>query len=133
LPTFLLKIFPNFSEKGSGLLCELNKDVSAMAVGVDEVIFHEHLKESAGSKSGDDGIEWMPIALEVCYRHSFNKAFNENGISGFFLESLGEVDIMIVDEMSVEGGKIVFLYVEIYLVDEGLLERVFSYWNFIRF
>ena len=102
-----------------------------MTVSVNEVVLHEHLEESAGSKSGNHRIELMSIALEIGDRHSFDKTFNEDGITGLLFESLGEVDLLVFHEMFVEGGKIVFLNVEIYLVNESLLKGVLSYWNLI--
>jgi hypothetical protein len=104
-----------------------------VAIGVDEVILHEHFEESCGPKPSNDRIERMYIFLEVSYWNSIDETFNQNRISCLILESLRKHHTFITSKMSIKGIQIFLLDVEINLVDERLLQGFFSNGNFIGF
>ena len=63
----------------------------------------------------------MLVVLEVSHRHSLHEALDEDRVAGLLLERIGEVDLLIADEVPVENGQILLLDVEVNLVNQCLL------------
>ncbi len=73
----------------------------------------------------------MPVLLKVSHWHALDEAFDEDGVSSFLLECIGEVDLIVAYEVFVEDSQVFLLDVEVDLVDQCLLEGVFSHWDFV--
>lgn len=73
----------------------------------------------------------MPVAFEMSNWHPFHETFDEDRVPSFFFKGLGESDTLVTIEVVVEYFKVVFLDVEIYLIDEGLFKRFFTDWYFV--
>lgn len=86
-----------------------------------EVILHQHLEESGSTETGNHCIQRMHVLLEVSHWHSFDKTLHEDRVSGLLLKGYGKVNVFVVDEMLVEGDKVVLLNIEVYLIDQCLL------------
>lgn len=114
---FLDHIVPNLAKETRGLLGDFDQNIAAVAIGMDEVILHQHLKESRSAETSNDRIEGMRIFLEICHWHSLHETLHKYRVSGLLLKGDREVHIFIVDEMLVEGNQVVLLNVEVYLID----------------
>lgn len=89
---------------------------------MNEVVLHQHLEKGSCAEPSNHRIERMHILLEISHRHSFHKTFHKNRVSSLLLKSHREIHIFIVDEMLVEGNKVILLYIEVYLIDQCLLK-----------
>lgn len=129
----LIYIVPDLAEETGGLLGDFDQDISTVAISMDKVVLHQHLKESSCAETSYHRIERMYVLLEVSHWHSFHKTFHKNRVSGLLLEGYREIHVFIIDEMFVERDKVVFLNIEVYLINQCLLKRFFSNRNLIRF
>lgn len=133
LPEFFADVLLDLAEEAEGLLRDFHQDVASMTVSMNKVILHEHLEESGGAQPSNHCVQWMSILLEVSDGHSLDEGLDEDRISGHFLESLGKTDLLVAYKVLVENVKVILLNVEVDLVDESLLQRVLTYWNFVSF
>lgn len=103
------------------MLGDLDQDVTAVAISMDEVVLHQHLEESSGAETSNHRIQRMHVLLEISHWHSLHKTLHQDGVSGLLLKGYWEIHVLIGDKMLVEGDKVVFLNIEVYLIDQRLL------------
>jgi hypothetical protein len=58
------------------LLFDLDEDVAAVAVGVDEVVLHEHFEEGLRAQPGNHLVEGMLVELVVGDWVALHEGFN---------------------------------------------------------
>lgn len=93
---------------------------------MNEIIFHQHLKESFGSNSGDNFIQGMGIIFKVCNWDSFHKSLNQNRVFSGRLKGHGESHMFVSVEHAIELFQVVLLNVEINLVNQGFFHWVLT-------
>lgn len=103
-----------------------------MAISVDEVILHQHLKESSGSKAGDNFIEWVPNFFIVSHGYSLDEGLDQHSVLGVLLEGKREVNIMAFLKHPIESVEILHLESEIDLLSQSSLKRRLAYGDLHR-
>lgn len=109
------------------MLCYLHQDIASVAVSMDKIVLHQHLEEGCGTQTRNHCVQRVPVVLEVSHRHSLHEGLDKYGVPGLVLESLWEFYALVALKMSVKDLEVVLLDVEIYLVDESLLEGVLAH------
>lgn len=72
----LANVFFDLTEEAEGLLSDLDQNITTMAVGMDEVVFHEHFEEGSSSKTSNNCIKGMSVLFEVSHWYSLHKSLN---------------------------------------------------------
>lgn len=73
---------------------------------MDKVVLHQHFEERFRAKLSNDLVQGMFVELEVGYRMSFNKGFNQHHLLGTFLDGGGEIYIFPLFEHFLEGVQV---------------------------
>lgn len=110
-----------FRHKVVRFILDLNEYVSTVAICMNEIILHQHLKESSWPESSDDFVHRMPVSLVVADGNTFDESLNKYWIFSTFLEGRGEVHVAIFLEHFVENIEISHLKGEVDLISQCFL------------
>mgnify|MGYP006344138359 CR=1 FL=1 len=93
-----------------------------MAVGMNKIMLHEHLKKGGYSDTSYDPVECSLLLLVVGNGFTLNKRLYKHSWTGGLLVSSWKLDLFVVLKHLIEDSKVTSLVVKVNLLGEGLFE-----------
>ena len=103
---------------------EVDKDVASVAISMDKVVLHKHLKEGSSPNSCDHLIQRTRMFNIISHRESINKSLNQHRLFRPALHHLREIHSRVKSKILAKSIHILSLNPEIYLLSQCPLHRI---------